>query len=194
MDPELQTYFINQAVEACQDGDHSEYKVIVDTFDNRLYRIAWLITRDYAFAEDAVQETFIRGWRHLKTFKPGTRLDSWLTRILINYLSKQRRRNRIPQVPVSEAMNVRDSEPSVERQVFSSETMEELWTVVGELPEVQRIVVTLRFLDDLSLNEIAEATGWRLGTVKSRLHRAMSNLRVFMTAEETLGVPVREDR
>ena len=156
----------------------------MDAFDDRLYRTAWLITYNHAVAEDAVQETFIRGWRHIASFRQGSNLGAWLTRILINHLINERRRRRVPQVQMNETFDLGDPNASADRQLLHQETEANLWDGLGRLPADQRTAIVLRFFDDYSLQEICDATGWRLGTVKSRLHRALANLRASMTAAD----------
>ena len=153
----------------------------------RLFRTAALITRDHGLAQDAVQETFVRAWRNLESFRRGTNLRAWLTRILVNYISNQRRRKQPPQVELDAAMQVRSPDAGPEQSLVAGEVRDALLSGIASLPVEQRIAVVLRFYGGYSVPEIAEATGWREGTVKSRLHRAMRALRDGLSGTAVQG-------
>lgn len=183
MNSGLENLVLSRAVRLCQEGNSDEFKAIVDAFDQRLYRIAWLITRDHGLAEDAIQETFVRAWKQLRSLSDPSKLTAWLTRILINYLKNQRRRNTVPQAKIEAAVNVADP-ARADQPTLAAETAAEMSLAIAALPQDQRTVLVLRYFEELSLNEIVEATGWRLGTVKSRINRA---LRAARTQFEQLG-------
>jgi RNA polymerase sigma-70 factor (ECF subfamily) len=174
---------LGRSVRLCQEGNRDEFKAIVDAYSQRLYRIAWLITRDHGLAEDAIQETFIRGWQQIRSLSDPSKLTAWLTRIIINYLKNQRRRNTVPTAKIEAAVNVADP-ARADQQTLAAETASEMSLVIAGLPTDQRTVLVLRYFEELSLEEIVEATGWRLGRVKSRIHRALRHARREM---ERLG-------
>ena len=178
---------LNRAVRLCQAGNRDEFNSIVETFDRRLYETAFLITGDRGLAEDATQETFVRAWTRIRTLSDSSKLQAWLMRILFNHLKGQKRRKSVSEVEIEAAISVEDRSGGTERRTLAVETADEMFEVITSMPEDQRTVLVLRYYEEMSLKEIADATGWRLGTVKSRLNRGLRTARERM---EQLG-PVR---
>ena len=187
MDDGAQSLVLRRAVKLCKEGNRDEFKAIVDIFGLRLFKTALLVVGDSGLAEDAVQETFVRAWSRIRSLKDSTKLQAWLMRILFNYLKDQNLRRSVPQVEIEAASTVEDPSRRVEQQALSTETADEMYKVVADMPRDQQIVLILRYYEEMSLAEIVEATGWRLGTVKSRMHRGLRTARVRM---EELG-PLR---
>ena len=98
-------YLEEKAIRLCQQGDRDEFRIIIELYNVRLYKTALFTTHNPAAAQDAVQETFIRGWKRIRKFKPGTNLGAWLTRILVNYLIDEYRKRRIETVELDLAVN-----------------------------------------------------------------------------------------
>ena len=165
------------AVERCQQGDRNAFRAIVDAYGDRLFRIAYLITRDQHLAEDAMQEALVQGWRNIKSFRAGTNLAAWLNRILLNQVKKQTRRKRHPEEPIDAATRLADPGIAPDDAVTGAELATYLRAALETLSEDQRTAVVFRFYLDYTIPEIAETTGWAEGTVKSRLSRAMTALR-----------------
>lgn len=179
MNSGLENLVLSRAVRLCQEGNSDEFKVIVDAFNQRLYSIAWLITRDRGLAEDAIQETFVQAWKRIRSLNDPSKLPVWLKRILINYLKNQWRRNAVPQVKIDAAVNVEDP-ARADQPTIAAETATEMSLAIAALPREQRTVLVLRYFEELSLDEIVDVTGWRLGTVKSRIHRGLRHARQQM--------------
>ena len=177
MDRAIQSNLERQAVEKCRTGDREEFHVIVNLHSAALFRTAYGITGDYTLAEDAVQDAFVRAWKKFNTFRPGTNLRNWLTRILVNRVIDLGRQKQLPTVELTEISSHPSLASGPEESLLSSDGRRRLDVALSTLSTEQRVVVVLRFYDQLSLREIALATGWREGTVKSRLSRAMATLR-----------------
>lgn len=185
VDPAVTNGLEREAVERCQQGDRDAFRRVLDLHGDHLYRVALLITRDASLAEEAVQETLLSAWNKIRSFKAGTNLRAWLNRILINCIGMMLRRKRLPTVPVETAFTLTDTHATgPEQSAINSETAAFLQLAIGKLSIEHRTVLVLRYFNDLSLPEIAESTGWRMGTVKSRLHRATGALRNEMVALE----------
>ena len=152
-----------------------------------LYRTGLRMTRSEADAEDLVQETYIRAFRHRDQFTPGTNLKAWLFRILTNtFINSYRKRASQPQTTelggVEEttlyhrmAQGPASSAGQPEHEVIDSMVDSEIKEALDELPERFRSVVVLD-VEGFSYKEIAEMLDIPIGTVMSRLHRARRSL------------------
>jgi RNA polymerase sigma-70 factor, ECF subfamily len=143
------------------------------------YRLAWAILGDAGDAEDAAQDAFTSAWRQRNTLRDADRFDAWFGRILVNCCrDRLRRRAREPHpTPIEFDVGLPDhSRDSLER--------DELYREISRLDPDQRIVVILRFWQDMAVDDIAERLGVPPGTVKSRLHRSMRRLRVALEGIE----------
>ncbi len=140
---------------------------------NRLFRTAWAILGNEADAGDALQEATIRAYRAFHQLKGGeVAFPAWMRRILVNTCT-QILRKRMKVIPVERPEDLHEH-GSTEIDL----PMEgDVWDAVRSLDERYRAVVVLRFLNDMQLEEIAAALDIPLGTVKSRLHSALKQLR-----------------
>lgn len=141
----------------------------------RMYRTAWAILGNEADAGDALQEATIRAYRAFDQLKGGAQaFPFWMRRILVNTCTQiLRKRMRVIPVERPEDYSEEQAAPDTADIPFGSE----VWEAVRALDERYRAVVVLRFLNDMSLEEIATALDIPLGTVKSRLHTALKQLR-----------------
>ncbi len=165
----------------CQAGEQEAFGVLVERYRDVVFRIVCLMTNDRPLAEDLTQESFVNAWRGIRSFRIGSPFRPWLIRIAINRVQSHRRRRQLVSMPLSTAdTRAPSDEPSPERRAESAATREEVRRALASLPDDQRHVLVLRYYSELSVPEIARATGWREGTVKSRLHRALGRMRSLL--------------
>jgi RNA polymerase sigma-70 factor (ECF subfamily) len=140
---------------------------------DRIYRLAGLLLGNATEAEDAVQDALVVAWQRFEELREPERFGAWLDRIVVNGCrDRLRRRGTIRFIPLAV-----DTDPP-ERDPFATFLERDaLLGSIGRLTADERIVIVLRFWADLPLESIAERLGWPLGTVKSRLHRALGRLR-----------------
>ena len=144
------------------------------------FRIAYLIARDAADAEDSAQEGFVKAWRALGRFREGAPFRPWLLQIVANEARNRRRSaGRRAHLALRAATEEPSggAAPSPEAALLSAEQRAGLLAAVEELPEEQRTVISLRYFVGLSEQEVGEALGIPQGTVKSRTARALERLR-----------------
>lgn len=152
---------------------------VATRYGQRIYTMAYRLTGNRHEAEDLAQDVFVRVYRNLDKYSPGT-FEGWLYRITKNlFLDRVRRRRRVRMVELPdddwhESM-AGDEDPAamVDRRSIDGRIEQALTT----LPPTFRTAVVLCDLQGLSYEEIAEATGWPLGTVRSRIHRGRKQLR-----------------
>jgi RNA polymerase sigma factor (sigma-70 family) len=163
-----------------RDGDVQAYGELVERYREVAFRTAWLITRSSAEAEDAAQEAFVKAFYALGRFRAGEAFRPWVLRIVSNEAKNRRRsvgrRERLT-VRLARDRGSGDAAPSPEAAVLGREGREALLGAIERLSEPERLVVTYRYLLELSEAETARALAIRPGTVKSRLSRALSKLR-----------------
>jgi RNA polymerase sigma-70 factor (ECF subfamily) len=121
-----------------------------------------------------VQEALVKIWLHIGSLRNPAGLKAWLARIVVNEVRQQARKSRTPAVTLEELPD--PPEVAGGTALSAEEVRQDLGKAVSILPPDQREVVVLRFFSDLTVPEIAAATGRRQGTVKSRLSRAMNKL------------------
>jgi RNA polymerase sigma-70 factor (ECF subfamily) len=152
---------------------------VVERHSDRVYRLAYRLTGNRHDAEDLTQEVFVRVFRSLDTYTPGT-FEGWLHRITTNlFLDQARRKQRIRFDALSDERAARLSSPEPGPDVaYADRTFDDdIELALATLPPDFRAAVVLCDVEGLSYEEIAEILGAKLGTVRSRIHRGRSMLR-----------------
>ena len=160
------------------------FRAIMRRYNRRLFRIARGILRDDAMAEDALQEAYLKAFRHLGDFEGASAFSTWLTRIVMNEaLARLRKARRTPEVPV-DTMQGRILDFPTGSPIDNPETsmaQRQILKLVEEatdnLPEEFRLVFIARVIEEMSVEETAEMLSLKPETVRSRLHRARALLR-----------------
>jgi RNA polymerase sigma-70 factor (ECF subfamily) len=171
-----------QLVERVQSGDKQAFGLLVSKYQRKLYRLLARLVRDPGEVEDLAQETFIKAYRALGSFRGESAFYTWLYRIGINtaknYLAAQGRR-----VPASTGLDSSEMESfeggerlhdldTPERQLMTREIAQTVDEAMAALPAELREAIALRELEGLSYEDIANAMGCPIGTVRSRIFRA----------------------
>jgi RNA polymerase sigma-70 factor (ECF subfamily) len=163
-----------------------EFSAVVTKHRPQIFRFLLSSTRDVDLAETLTQECFLKAHRNWRSFRGESSAMTWLMRIAIN-LQKDHWRNRRMQfwrktqtnaVGLDEASDwLPSGERSVEQQLLARERVAQVGKAVEGLSERQRTVFLLRYVEELELREIAQATGLNEGTVKAHLSRALARVR-----------------
>lgn len=162
-------------------GDKSampSWDELVRQHADRVYRLAYRLSGNQHDAEDLTQETFIRVFRSVQNYQPGT-FEGWLHRITTNlFLDMVRRRNRIRMEALPEDYDrVPADDPNPEQIYHDSRLGPDLQAALDSLPPEFRAAVVLCDIEGLSYEEIGATLGVKLGTVRSRIHRGRQALR-----------------
>lgn len=155
---------------------------IVEQHSDRVYRLALRLTGNRHDAEDLTQEVFVRVFRSLHTYTPGT-FEGWLHRITTNlFLDQARRKQRIRFDALSDerAARIASASPAPESAYADLRFDDDVEAALGALPPDFRAAVVLCDIEGLSYEEIAEILGAKLGTVRSRIHRGRALLRTAL--------------
>lgn len=171
-------------ITACINGDSAACAALFERYKGLIYRTAYLIGGNAQDAEDALQEVFLRALRSLHTYSPERgAFTTWLYRITVNYCLGQRRSaRRQTMLPLDGEAADPDGDPSA----ISSLT-DEAALLLDALSDEQRVVAVLRFYGNLSYREIADILGVELGTVQSRLSRALKKMRAVADVAQEVG-------
>ena len=173
-------------VERTVAGDHKAYELLVIMYQRRIERLIGRMVRDVDLVEDIAQETFIRAYRALSQFRGEAQFYTWLYRIAVNTAKKAlvdlKRDPLVSETTLRGGGDEEDETSSVENELTTAETPEtvlaakEIAVAVNSameaLPDELRQAVTLREIDGLSYEEIAEVMNCPIGTVRSRIFRA----------------------
>jgi RNA polymerase sigma-70 factor (ECF subfamily) len=164
-----------------------EFASVVANHRTAIFRFLLASTRDVDLAETLTQDCFLKAHRNWSRFRGESSAMTWLMRIAIN-LQKDHWRNRRLQfwrltrtnaVDLDEASDwLPSGERTAEQQILAREQVANVWRAVEKLSGRQRTVFLLRYVEDLDLKEIAEATGLSEGTVKAHLSRALGRVRL----------------
>jgi RNA polymerase sigma factor (sigma-70 family) len=154
---------------------------VVREHADRVYRLAYRLTGNAHDAEDLTQETFIRVFRSLASYKPGT-FEGWLHRITTNlFLDMARRRSRLRMEGLPDDTDrIVGDDPSPEQVYTDTHLDPDLQAALDELPPEFRAAVVLCDVEGLSYEEIGATLGVKLGTVRSRIHRGRAALRASL--------------
>jgi RNA polymerase sigma factor (sigma-70 family) len=168
---------------------------IVRTHSARVYRLAYRLTGNPHDAEDLTQEVFVRVFRSLSSYTPGT-FEGWLHRITTNlFLDSARRRQRIRFEGLADEMAHRlpGSEPTPAQAFDDSHLDDDVQAALKALPPEYRAAVVLCDIEGFSYEEIAATLGVKLGTVRSRIHRGRAQLRTALEHRRPGPVEVGSD-
>jgi len=168
-----------------RNGDHDAFGELVERHQRRV----WMVCRQYVGVDEAdaaAQDSLVKAFTGMRKFDGRAAFSTWLTRIAINTcLDQLRRRRREPMVDESghddrengPVLQVVDTQAGPENLSMQRQTIRGLAERERDLPPRQREIFRLRFYAEMELEEIAEALGVHVGTVKTQLHRAVHRLR-----------------
>jgi RNA polymerase sigma-70 factor (ECF subfamily) len=179
-------------LEALRAGDDHAFEALVRQHGGRMFAVCRRILRSDEDAQDAVQEAFVSAFRALPSFAGSCLLGTWLHRIAVNAsLMRLRSKRRRPEESIEDllpafkddghaAVEPRDFSPSALQLVESGETRAFVRACIDRLPDIYRVVVLLRDIEELDTSETAAVLDVTEGVVKVRLHRARQALRKLL--------------
>lgn len=180
-------------MEKWQLGDITSFEKLFQKYEKLVFRNAYFITGSRDQAEDIVQEVFLAVWRYRETFNPAkAKFTTWLQRITVNECTRKHKENNN-----FDSFNELDFPEIASRQpeeiLVTKSAYESLFKMLKELEKKHRSVVVLKYLNDLSYSEIAEVLDIPVGTVKSRLSRAVTCLKVKLALEKGRALEMEEE-
>lgn len=168
-------------VERVQGGDKRAFDLLVRKYQHKIISVVTRYVSDWSEAQDVAQEAFIRAYRAIGAFRGESAFYTWIYKIAINtaknHLVSRGRRPPIGDIAIDDAVlldgaSQLSDRATPERELLRQEIERTVFDTVEELPEELRTAITLREVDGLSYEEIAEAMDCPIGTVRSRIFRA----------------------
>ena len=156
-------------------GEQDAFAQLVERYKDPVYHVAYRMLSNAAEAEDVAQETFVRAYTQLGTYKSEHRFSTWLLSITSHLAIDQLRRRRFLALPLEDVPFLEwlaDNDTGPEEAALEGEQHDEMQLLIQKLPAKYRAVVLLRYWQDLSYEEIATALSLTPALVKARLHRA----------------------
>ena len=173
-------------IDSALTGDQGAYKSLMERHRQAIFHICLKIVRDSEIAADLVQETFMKAFASLATYRSEFKFSTWLYRIAANtaidHLRKQRMKMLSLDAPAQSddgqiEIEVADNSYNPEKDLINREQRFSINEAIESLPEKYRVVIVYRHKDDKSYDEIAEALSLPVGTVKARIFRARELLK-----------------
>jgi RNA polymerase sigma-70 factor (ECF subfamily) len=183
----------DELVARAASGDGAAFEILMRRHNQLLFRTARSYLRDDAEAEDALQDAYLHAWRALGSFRGKSRLSTWLVRIVTNEALGRLRRAGAPTIPLEAAMTSLDpgtlaaltdaEDRGPERSAERAQVRNLMETRIDDLPDVYRTVFMLRGVQELTVEEVAEALDVPQATVRTRYFRARRLLRQSLASE-----------
>ncbi|MDD4931086.1 MAG: sigma-70 family RNA polymerase sigma factor [Candidatus Colwellbacteria bacterium] len=176
---------IDNLIDAHIKGDEYAFSDIVRAHLPSAYNFAYRLIGNPEDAADITQESFLKAWKNLRRFKKGTSFKAWLFAIVRNSAIDLSRKKKIPvfsDIPIGEDNGgaeeiIRDDSPLPDEILSDSERNKELREYLKSIPPIYQEVITLRYDEDMSFEEIAQALGRPTDTVRSQHRRGLQALR-----------------
>jgi RNA polymerase sigma-70 factor (ECF subfamily) len=173
-------------IRRCLSGEGDAYRRLVERHQQRISGIMWRFSRDPDTHEDLVQDVFVEAYQSLATYRARAPFAHWIariaTRVGYRHWKRERREGTIETVPLAEWDGIAE-EPAAD--AGPAEAAELLHRLLGQLPPRDRLVLTLRYVDEHSVEKTAELTGWSKTMVKVQAWRARGKLKkLFEKAAE----------
>ncbi len=176
-----------ELIQRAKQGEHWAMEEIFRLHLDSAIRLAYLVTRNWATAEDAVQEAFVQAFRSLKGFRDGQPFRPWFTRIVINKAKRTTSRLDRGHLPYELEEENTHASFNPEGSVLERAGLNELFEAINELDDNHRLPLLLKYVAELTEAEIAETLDLPVSTVKSRLYTARQRLKKALTTTEGGG-------
>jgi len=167
-----------RVINACQQGDRDAFRVLFETYKDKVYSIAvYSSGGDSTFADDVTQQIFLKLFTAIKQFRGDSEFTTWLYRLVVNACMDERRRRRrfLPFGEVFEMKHPSENDPQ-EKQYGRTEVAEAVQVAIAQLKPKFRLPILLKYIEGLSYEEIAQVMGCSKGTIASRLNRGHGQL------------------
>jgi RNA polymerase sigma-70 factor (ECF subfamily) len=185
-------YVETRLAKLSRNGDRRAFAELVEMYKDKIYHLGYRMLNQRQEAEDVVQETFLRVYTNLDRYDENQKFSTWIYRIATN-LCIDRLRKRKPSYSIDAELTdsegtdwhalLASDDASPETELILSETQQHIREAIQSLPDKYKSVVVLRYLHDLSLQEISDILEMPVTTIKTRVHRGREFLRKKLESE-----------
>lgn len=178
-------------IKSSQEGDDFSFEKLINIYEKKIYNIALRLMKSHDDAMDMAQESIIKIYKSIKSFKGNSTFSVWIYRITVNTcfdaLRKRKKQNTISLDIITEelGMQFEDKALTPENEFEQKQTLKEIEMAINSLNDEYRIIITLCDIYGMSYKDIAKITNTNIGTVKSRINRARLLLQKKLKANST---------
>lgn len=168
-----------------KESQEAAFGFLVDRYSQQLYAVIRRIVYRHEEADDVLQDTFVKVWRHIGTFKGQSTLSTWLYSIATNealsHIRKEKKMRRLPLATDEyDLTQMLMSDPYFDGDLAEAQFV----TAIDQLPEKQKLTFELRYFQDLPYKEISEITGTSEGALKANYHHAVKRIKKLLGIDE----------
>jgi RNA polymerase sigma-70 factor (ECF subfamily) len=176
-------------IEEIRSGNKEAYRILVDRYRNPVYNLALRLTASAETANDLAQETFVRAYASLHTFESGRSFFTWVYTICLNLTRNFRQKRREISLESLETHPQENEDclkenPSPEDHVMKRQAQDRLSRCLGRLPVEFREPLVLRYIQDLSFQDVAKVLGIGVSLAKMRVYRGLEKMKTLMAGED----------
>ena len=169
---------IELAVQNVKCGKESDYRYIVNFYEKKIYITVFRLVRQHDIAQDLVQEIFLKVFYNIHKYKATVSFNAWLYRLVVNQCYDYLRKH--PKQPVLKEVELIDKQ-SPEKMILQKEQLQHLNQLLDTLDKTEYFILVLRYINELSYEEISEVLQISLNDVRNKLHRSKRKLRQAAT-------------
>lgn len=184
-------------VEAARRGDKQAFSQLVQAYQRPVFNLTYRMLGNSEEAEDAAQETFLRAYARLGQYDPQMKFSTWVFSIANHHCIDRLRKRRATHISIDDnpvLENLQEDTPQPEHQALEQEQSIELQGLINLLEPEYRTPLVLRYWEEMSYEEIAEAMGVTVAAVKSRLFRARQQLMALYSSDQSEAAPPSKGR
>ena len=175
MDQKDDRYYISKVLE----GDMQAFSYLVDKYKDMVFTLAFRILKNRENAEEVAQDSFVKVYQNLKKFKSKSKFSTWLYRIVYNTAISRVRVKQNPTMSIDDQkfFEIEDEKQNVSKSFDIENNKIILQRLLNKLDESDRALITLYYLDECKISEIAEITGINISNIKVKLHRTRKKMK-----------------
>ncbi len=173
----MQNQELIQLINLSLQNHRKAFRQIVESYQYMIYTLAFRVLGNEEDAKDIVQETFIRLWTHLSDFNPEKKFSTWIYRIAANLCLDKLKKRKYIALDINDLTVMNFESENFEIELSNKELGDVITAITNNLSPKQKLVFTLRYIEELKIEEIKEITGLSADKIKSNLYIAKQNIR-----------------
>lgn len=177
----------NQLIQKIKAGEARAFEILVYRYQDHIYSVCLSILKNKPEAQEAAQDTFIKVYKSIKSYKEDSKLSSWMYKIAyrtsLDYLRKRKKTQDVDDVAFSLGSDEKNAQEDLEQNEYSSALLK----LVNQLPADEAGLIRMYYLEELSIKELEEISGLSQSNIKVKLFRARNKLKEMVYDREHLA-------